>query len=122
MKPLTFATRLLSLLALLVPSLALADVWMGNLKIDDPAVWPEGRSGNYGTAKYFIDENANEQLQIGDGRGLHRRRAARLGRGRDLYQPEPARLRKGVRVAGGCEPANELLGHKADGPDWPKWQ
>lgn len=64
MKPFTFVVHLLSLLALLIPALALADVWMGNLKIHDPVVWPQGRSGNYGTAKYFIDENANEQLQI----------------------------------------------------------
>jgi len=65
LKPLNLTLRLLCLLASIIPALAMADVWMGNLKIQDPSVWPDGRSGNYGTAKYFIDENANEQLQIG---------------------------------------------------------
>lgn len=65
MKRFLLAVPFLGLLALLVPALALADVWMGNLKVHDPDVWPQGRSGNYGTAKYFIDENTNEQLQIG---------------------------------------------------------
>jgi hypothetical protein len=65
LKPFNLILRTLCLLALLIPAIALADVWMGNLKIQDPLVWPQGRSGNYGTVKYFIDENTNEQLKIG---------------------------------------------------------
>jgi len=56
---------LLGLVVLLLPLLAQADVWMGNLRIHDDQVWPQGRAGNYGTAKYFIDEDANETLNIG---------------------------------------------------------
>lgn len=58
------AFRFLCLLLLLAPSLGWAGVWMGNLRIQDAHVWPQGRAGNYGTAKYFIDEDANEQLQL----------------------------------------------------------
>ncbi len=41
-----------------------ADPWMGHLVVRDNAVWPEGRAGNYGTVKYFIDENANQTIPI----------------------------------------------------------
>ncbi len=41
-----------------------ADPWMGHLVLRDNAVWPDGRSGNYGTVKYFIDENAGETIPI----------------------------------------------------------
>lgn len=43
---------------------ALADPWMGRMKAYDTAVWPEGRSLNYGVAKYFLDESKNEKLPI----------------------------------------------------------
>ncbi len=43
---------------------AAADPWMGHLLISDPLVWPQGRSGNYGTVKYFIDETQNDALPI----------------------------------------------------------
>lgn len=51
-------------LLLLYASLSFADVWMGNLRLYDPEVWPDGRAGNYGTVKYFIDESKHEQHKI----------------------------------------------------------
>ena len=41
-----------------------ADPWMGHLLIKDNQVWPEGRLGNYGTVKYFVDETQNDTLPI----------------------------------------------------------
>ncbi len=38
--------------------------WMGQLEIRDNAVWTGGRSGNYGTVKYYLDETANEQIPL----------------------------------------------------------
>jgi glycosidase len=43
---------------------ALAEPWMGHLAIRDPVVWPAGRTGNYGTVKYFIDEAKAETVPI----------------------------------------------------------
>lgn len=43
---------------------AVAASWMGHLVIRDNVVWPEGRSGNYGTVKYFLDEDRNEIIPI----------------------------------------------------------
>lgn len=37
---------------------AQADPWMGHLMVRDNAVWPDGRPGNYGTVKYFIDRKS----------------------------------------------------------------
>ncbi len=37
---------------------------MGNLRLSDAEVWPDGRAGNYGTVKYFLDEDSNEQLKM----------------------------------------------------------
>jgi hypothetical protein len=57
-----------ALIALLTAGLAgsplLATPWMGFLTVRDAQVWPEGRSGNYGTAKYFLDESQNEAIPI----------------------------------------------------------
>ncbi|MCI5120382.1 MAG: hypothetical protein D3908_04150, partial [Candidatus Electrothrix sp. AUS4] len=52
-----------TLLLLLAP-LCFADVWMGNLRLYDSEVWPEGRAGNYGTVKYFLDEDKGEQVNL----------------------------------------------------------
>ncbi|XCN72567.1 MAG: alpha-amylase family glycosyl hydrolase [Candidatus Electrothrix aestuarii] len=52
------------ILLLLFFSLSFADVWMGNLKLYDAEVWPEGRAGNYGTVKYFLDEDKGEQVNL----------------------------------------------------------
>ena len=38
--------------------------WTGHLVNKDANVWPEGRSGNYGTVKYFIDEDKNETIPL----------------------------------------------------------
>lgn len=43
---------------------AVADPWMGLLVVRDAQVWPGGHSGNYGTAKYFIDESRGETIPI----------------------------------------------------------
>lgn len=48
----------------LVPVLAAAAPWMGHLVVRDEAVWPGGRPGNYGTAKYFIDEDRGERIAL----------------------------------------------------------
>lgn len=45
-------------------SLAWATPWMGSLEIRDSQVWGGGRSGNYGTVKYFLDEAVGEQLPM----------------------------------------------------------
>ena len=49
--------------------------WMGHLEIRDGKVWNGGRSGNYGTVKYYLDETVGERVPIqvfvqvyGDGR------------------------------------------------------
>lgn len=38
--------------------------WMGHLLVRDPVVWSEGRAGNYGVAKYFLDEDAHDNIPI----------------------------------------------------------
>ncbi len=44
--------------------MAWAAPWMGHLEIRDSQVWSGGRSGNYGTAKYYLDEVAGEKVPI----------------------------------------------------------
>ena len=56
MKIIKITTKQLVLLVISA-SLSFADTWMGNLRLYDPDVWPEGRAGNYGTVKYFLDED-----------------------------------------------------------------
>ncbi|MBK8337074.1 MAG: hypothetical protein IPL03_11000 [Sterolibacteriaceae bacterium] len=58
-----------------VVSPAWAAPWIGHLEIRDPQVWKDGRPGNYGTVKYYLDEAASENVPIqvfvqvyGDGR------------------------------------------------------
>jgi hypothetical protein len=43
---------------------AMADPWMGQLTITDSNVWTEGKAGNYGALKYFLNEAKNESLPI----------------------------------------------------------
>ena len=43
---------------------AWAGPWMGHLVVKDQQVWAGGRSGNYGTVKYFLDESQNESIPI----------------------------------------------------------
>ncbi|MCB2155721.1 hypothetical protein KQI84_12625 [bacterium] len=38
--------------------------WMGRMKVYDPNVWGGGRDANYGVAKYYIDEDANESVPL----------------------------------------------------------
>ena len=38
--------------------------WVGYLEIRDSQVWTDGRSGNYGTVKYYLDEAASETVPI----------------------------------------------------------
>jgi hypothetical protein len=38
--------------------------WMGHLEIRDNQVWGGGRSGNYGTVKYYLDEAASETTPV----------------------------------------------------------
>ncbi len=45
-------------------AVSLAAQWMGNLKVYDKTVWPNGRLGNYGTVKYFLDEKENDSITI----------------------------------------------------------
>ncbi|MBK8908245.1 MAG: hypothetical protein IPM60_10150 [Rhodospirillales bacterium] len=45
-------------------STAVAAPWMGNLVVRDAAVWPGGRAGNYGTVKYFVDEDAGDSIPV----------------------------------------------------------
>lgn len=52
------------LASLFVVLLASAEPWIGRLEVRDAAAWPQGRSGNYGTVKYFIDEQAGEKIPI----------------------------------------------------------
>lgn len=54
---------LLWTLALMVVA-ASAAPWIGRLEVRDPDVWPGGRSGNYGTAKYYVDESAGDRLML----------------------------------------------------------
>ena len=62
-KPLVTLT--LIVFSLILPLQAvMAAPWMGYLVVKDAQVWPEGRAGNYGTVKYFIDEDRNESLPI----------------------------------------------------------
>ena len=63
MKIIKITTKQLVLLVLSA-SLSFADTWMGNLRLYDPEVWSEGRAGNYGTVKYFLDEDKGEQLKL----------------------------------------------------------
>ncbi|MBP7830198.1 MAG: hypothetical protein KA248_09805 [Kiritimatiellae bacterium] len=41
-----------------------ADVWMGYPKVYDEEFWPDGQSGNYGVAKYFLDEDAGDSIDV----------------------------------------------------------
>ncbi len=50
--------------AALLPAPAFASPWMGYLTLSDPTVWPEGRSGNYGTSKYFLDETQGDVVPL----------------------------------------------------------
>ncbi|MBU1908743.1 MAG: hypothetical protein KJ726_01695, partial [Verrucomicrobia bacterium] len=52
------------LAALAWTGVAVADPWMGQLTVYDSVVWPEGKAGNYGTLKYFLNESAHETLPI----------------------------------------------------------
>jgi hypothetical protein len=63
MRIIAFVSSLLTAVSL-VAGVAFADPWMGHLVIRDPAVWPQGRSGNYGTVKYFIDERAGDRIPM----------------------------------------------------------
>jgi len=38
--------------------------WMGNMLLKDNDVWQDGRLGNYGTVKYFIDEDAADTVPL----------------------------------------------------------
>ncbi|HET6518475.1 MAG TPA: alpha-amylase family glycosyl hydrolase [Geminicoccaceae bacterium] len=60
-----FLITALSVVCLLFPAgAALAEPWMGHLVVRDDAVWPGGRPGNYGTVKYFLDENRGETVTL----------------------------------------------------------
>ena len=45
-------------------SVAWSAPWVGHLEIRDSQVWSGGRSGNYGTVKYYLDEAVGETVPI----------------------------------------------------------
>jgi hypothetical protein len=57
--------RMLSVLILFLALIGAAHAapWMGYLTVYD-ANWAQGRAGNYGTVKYFLDERAGEAIPI----------------------------------------------------------
>ena len=55
---------LYSLLLWAAGAVVWAAPWMGHLEIRDSQVWSGGRSGNYGTVKYYLDEAVHETVPI----------------------------------------------------------
>ncbi|MFA5352854.1 MAG: hypothetical protein WC291_01360 [Thermodesulfovibrionales bacterium] len=60
----SFALFFVSCLIITVAPSVFAAPWMGHLVIRDSTAWPDGRAGNYGTVKYFIDEAVNETIPL----------------------------------------------------------
>ena len=63
MKTAQIKSELLCFTLLIFSPLAFS-AWTGNLMLKDANVWPEGRGGNHGVVKYFIDESQNDNVNL----------------------------------------------------------